>query len=278
MSRYGTLLGVYPGPVITKTEQDDNARTGATAMVEVKGTLSELQQLEQQWLSLGPSDINISSTGTGNFQLRATFPFAFDGLVTDLGIVPSIHELDVREVQDSYANNPILRNTLSDSDIQIVAFIVRDFQAGKYADTAGRQSTTAAEADVTSATSDAADSIKLFRLLAYRGEEYYVRYDYVYRRTLTCATAAQVTLSHTGVSQIWTTNEVSNFEGIPPDGIFQLPVNAPWIATPTPMVWLKSAPQVVAATGQKTQLVYSYTGAVAASSLMYAPYGAAVLF
>jgi hypothetical protein len=92
----------------------------------------------------------------------------------------------------------------------------------------------------------------VLKTVAILDSEFYLVYTSVLRRTLTSASPAAVAYSGQGYGLIWTTAEVTSFEGIAPAGWFasQLDTNAQW---------LKSKPRICATAGQKVQVMYDYT-------------------
>jgi hypothetical protein len=263
-------IALRPGPFLTALRQEDNTRVGATSMVDFEGTQYECMMQQLYLRSLGASQFELSSKGTGMWVLHAVFPFTFDGQVTTLGVVPSIHELEINTAEINCYLNAKLRTLLSQTTIGAVQKIIRDYEAGLYPGTAS-EAMTAAEAAVTALTlltgDTAGKALELFKMVAYMKTDSFIEEHSVYRRTLTAATPAQVTASYEGVGEIWTTAEVTAWEGL----------SSTFFVLPDGMQWYKSRPRVNAIAGQKTQLVYHYTECVTASELLYDAYGDAVL-
>lgn len=287
-------IGISAGTIIGAIEQNDNTRTGATSLITYEGSLNDCKLLEARARNAGASDLNIRSIGNGYWRVEAFFPFAYDGNVTDLGVVPSVHELETIVMQSPIYRSPqnqILG--LNGFYIAAVKLAVDRYRAGLYTvlntssppNVTNDGGTTTALADVVSmidalntagyvptnsqtlATAKANGEL-LWGQIVNLGLEEFIEYTSVYKRTLTAATPRQVRLAYTGVGKIWTTTEVHQFEGINPSGFFLL--------NPT-SVWLKSRPQVTAIANQKTQVQYTYTEAMYASRFAYAAYGSATL-
>ena len=128
------------------------------------------------------------------------------------------------------------------------------------------------EADITTTYVGMASKITLFknyfRGIAIQGVTNSTQFNTVYRRRITAATVGQVNGSFVGAKQIWTTGEVTAFEGTPAIWWFQLPAN---------LVWLKVPPAVNTVAGQKTEITYHYMAAASAWSGNNTSYGAAPL-
>jgi len=269
--------------LLIAVRQSDNTRTGATSHVEFEG--SHVECLEKQaWLTtLGPSELDLYSVGNGYWRVTATLPYGFDGQTTNFPEVPNIHELQVNVGQLNVWRSPKLRTLLTSKQIGIVQRVVNDYRNGEYQDNEETLETAEglAEVDVEGLIEDTedsvagrtniqaqADGVNLFRAVAYIGVEDFIEETNTYRRTITAATPEQVRATFEGQGKIWTTPEVTAYEGLAVDGWFQLPASS---------LWRKSRPEVVAAAGQKTQVVYTYTECATALGLIYDAHGSATL-
>jgi len=282
MSVNGSRIAVGPGPYLMEVQQMDDARTGAVSRVVWRGSLEEVNLQRSHGQALGPSNVDVKSDGTGDFTLTMTFPFAFDGLQTDFGFVPSIHELETNVANRPFQKNRVLLDTFDDDlgKIAKIHQVAQWFRSGLYVDADGYPDTEGAEAAITGYAGSPPpkvqpglypgddDALALFRLLAYNQTEYFTDYTHVYRKTMTCATPAQLKASRVGAGQIWTTQEILDVEQVPVDNFFDLPLDS---------LWIKSKPTVLASAGQKTQVVYSYTEVGKPSRLLYNAHGAAQL-
>jgi hypothetical protein len=262
-------IATTPGALLTELNETNNARTGKQCMGEFEGSLSDCQVKKLLLEAQGATEVTIRSKGNGYWTLQAHFPFGFDGTVTDLGIVPSIHELDNVVQQTSIYRSTKLRTLLStgaSAKIGKLMRIIQEYQAGQ--DDTGTGDYGQAAAEAKAAAVDGTYGVSLLRAVAYLGVEEAIEYYSVYKRTLTAATPRQVVASYEGVGKIWTTTEVQTYEGIDPAGWFQLNSGSNW---------LKSRPNVIAAFGQKTQVIYTYTECQTALALTYDAYSAATL-
>jgi hypothetical protein len=115
---------------------------------------------------------------------------------------------------------------------------------------------------------EANTATKLFYEVGYMDTTTFWEFGTVFRRTVTASVPSAVNANFAGVGMIWTSAEVSAFEGIGSGGWFTLPVGKQWI---------KDKPRVQKSYGQKTQLSYNYTEIVSASALLYEAYGTATL-
>jgi hypothetical protein len=113
-------------------------------------------------------------------------------------------------------------------------------------------------------------TVKLFYEAAYMGVMSYVEFSTVFRRTVTAGNPAAIQANYAGSGMIWTSAEVSMFEGVPTSG--------GWFTLPSGKQWFKDKPRVLKAYGQKTQISYTYTEISTASALLYQAYGTAILF
>jgi len=263
-------IGKFPGPFLTDLSYEDNARTGATSMVHWEGSYSEIQRQQNYLRQFGPSNIIEKPKGDGNWIVEATFPFGFDGRVTDYSFIPSLHELDSTPAQISIYQSEKVRRMVGDVNIGIVARAVQQYEAGQYSNTTGTGGTTAesrAESDVNTKTGNNPWALLLFKTVAYRKTDSFIEFHQTYRRTLTCATPNQARASFRGAGMIWTSREIMVFEGLVRSW-FQLPWN---------FQWLKSLPVVQASSGGKTQITYNYTQCKLASGLVYDAFGSAQL-
>ena len=281
MDRVGTSAS---RPILIKLRQSDNTRTGAQCMGEFEGSQAECQAQKAFMIAQGASDTRLEDTGNGYWRIEANFPFGFNGQTTDFPAVPSIHEMEVNTLQTSIYRSLTVRSLLTPSQIGIVQRYVTDYQSGLWQPNDTQTAKQRVEADLKAkiaqdgavhgfasgrtSTKAQADATSLFDLVAFEGQEDFIEYTNIYRRTLTAADPQQVIATFTGVGQIWTTPEVQTFEGLNPGGFFLL--------DPTSQ-WLKSRPQIIAIAGQKTQIVYSYTECHKASGMTYTAYKSATL-
>lgn len=273
--------------VLVSLRATDNVRTGKQSIAEFEGSLADMVSKRTEMIAYGAADVQVHSVGNGYYRCIANFGGGFDGSVTDFPDAPSIHELEVSQLQTSIYRSLILKTLLTPRQIAIVQRIIKDYQAGQYAPTDEDDPLTAefyAElavrntiakdilANGTQTGRNAAqakeDAVHLFDLVALEGQEDFIEYSNVYRRTLTAATPDQVRASFEGVGKIWKTNEVRDWEGIDATGFFKLDDDAQW---------LKARPQVTTTFGQKTQVFYTYTECFKASGLTYEKYKDAVL-
>jgi len=109
----------------------------------------------------------------------------------------------------------------------------------------------------------------LFYEIAFMGVTNFWEFGTVFRRTVTAAVPSAIQANYAGVGMIWTSAEVSAFEGIPTSG--------GWFTLPANKQWIKDKPRVLKAYGQKTQLSYNYTEIISASANAYQAYGTATL-
>jgi hypothetical protein len=182
--------------------------------------------------------------------------------------------MDNSKIISTIRNNPDVKRLITDVRASVM-LICDDFKAGKYAsyDSDGHQTDAGWDdtLDAANAATPALDSPTiaqaLFINVCGRGLAAALEYSTVYRRTLTAATPQQVRASYDGAGMIWTTGEVSSFEGISPFDWFQLPANQQFI---------KSPPNVTPTARQKTQLTYSYCKQ--ASALLYDAWGSAIIY
>lgn len=275
-------IGINPGIITAKLQQDDNTRTGATSIAEYEGSYAQCVAHKAYLQFLGATETSLQEKGNGYWIIRGNFPFGFNGQVTDFSNLPSVHELDTNVAQVSVYRSRKLRTLLSASELGIVAKVVADYQAGQYprADSAATAFDDAVDdlqtqiddgADHAAGRSSAqaqSDGEHLFTAVACMGVDDFIEYYSVYRRTLTAATPDQVRASYEGVGKIWTTAEVQAWENIAPGG---------WFILDAASQWLKSRPIVQGVAGQKTQVVYTYTECATALGLVYDPYNSATL-
>ena len=291
MDRVATAAGT--GALLEKIAQNDNSRTGPETVLEYIGSQNECNLVLNQLKAQFPiSDTSIKAMGDGPWRLMCKLPISFNGISSQLTQIPSIYELEVTAIQTPIYNSPKLRTLLTPEMIGCVSKVVNDFRAGlygtKYSSVTGHNETALfwASADIVLAIDTAftygtgapagrtmaqceQDGGSLFDAVALIGVEYYFEDYNVFRRTLTNATPFQTLASYTGAGAIWTTPEVQAFENINPNGWFYL--------NPTSQ-WRKSRPQVTASSGQKTQIVYSYTECSMALGLVYNAFSSATMF
>lgn len=270
------------GSVMTAIRETDNTRTGKATLATFQGSEFEMIAKRAELIALGASDVQVESVGNGWYQCHAGFGGGFDGSATDFPEAPSIHELQVSVLQTSVWRSQIVKKYLTSRQIGIIRRIVSDYQAGLYpvsgsSDTAEvsaesdlqtKIAATGSWASGRNETKAKADALSLFKAVAYDGQEDFIEYLNVYRRTLNAATPDQVRATYDGAGKIWTTAEVQTWEGIDPTGFFQLDAGKQW---------LKARPEIVSTFGQKTQVVYSYTECQVASGMTYEAYGTATL-
>lgn len=257
-------IGLFPGPFQKNMEVRENTRTGSITVFTFEGVYNECL-MERDWArQAGASEISFTAIGDGNWQLIYSFPTGENGV--EPVPVPGTHELETCIEYVSIYQGDLLKALLSDQTIGEVGRTISRFKGGIL-------TTDAAEAEITAIAAqpeDAAGSaMALFKTVAYYDTEQFIQYYSVYRRTLTAATPDIVIASYEGVGTIWTSDEVLKFEGLPPDGWFQLEEDAQW---------LKSKPQVAMVANQKTQVTYSYTQGYRYNALCYAPYDSATLW
>ena len=207
-------IGISPGAYLKELTQEDNPRTGLRAMATFEGSQSECMAKKLELQAMGLSDLFVGPMGNGFWQVRAHFPYGFDGVVSDLTVLPSIHEMDAVVQQTSIYRSTKLRTLLGGGSTAATKIgklmrIIEDFKSGQYA--VGVTDHGVAKAEVDAAAVDATYGVPLLRSVAYLGVEECIEYYAVYKRTLTAATPTQVTASFEGVGQIWTADEVTEF-------------------------------------------------------------------
>jgi hypothetical protein len=276
----GAFLPIQQGPSVL-----ENTRTGFESNYKFEGTYADCYNARLVLRATGLySAITFEPIGDGKYRLLASSPY--DEFFMTPGPVPSINELEIEVAQIDLAFSKKLNDLIGSQCIGAVLLICDDFKAGKYAtyddsdimlldggwgDPTPGMETGAMKAvvNVASALGVSATLAKaLFTNVCGRGLSAALEYHTVYMRTLTAATPGQVQASYEGAGMIWTTSEVSSFEGISAFDWFQLPSNQQFI---------KGPPKVTATARQKTQLYYTYTQCKQATALLYDAYGSAVL-
>lgn len=268
-------LGISPGAKLVSIESVTDTTRGNSTVYKYEGSETDCRTQRLVDIALGATHTMLSPRGDGFWTLTASYPYD-----TDTGAAAEtpadVHELDVDVSQPSVYTNPILRELLGANETALLSALkttVEKYQSGGYGE--GSAAATAAEAALQIATLEIINDLSIanvqrraFRNIAYRGQDSYLEYRSVYRRTLSAASPLQVQASFTGVNQIWTTAELRAFEVLPSDWWFELPVD---------FLWHKAMPTVHTVAGQKTQIAYSYTSLLGASALFYEPYNAAEL-
>jgi len=264
-------IGLYPGPFPKSQQVEENTRTGSVTHNTVEGSYSECLMARNIARMQGASQITFGDLGDGNWRVQFDFPTGENGY--EPVPCPSVHELEINVAQVSIYRSLVLKSLgLTLANAAAVKRAVDGYSAGKFDPSPPATTPTpesAAETWLNSQTGNDNLSLDLFRQIAFNGLDDCIQYSTVYRRTITAANPMDVQASYTGVGQIWTSMEVSQWEGLSPTGFFQLPFGSQW---------LKSKPQVVMIANQKTQLVYTYTECLIASCLAYTAYGAAQLY
>ena len=281
-------IGLAPGPYLHDYTLSQDTRTGAESEMVWEGSGSEILLAKQVAIAAGASSISIKPMGDGNFTMRATYPWDQNGNPAGAGAgIPSIFELETETSQVLVWMNQKLNNIFTPPQLADLFKVVQNFNNGSYpnptqltANPSWRDNPSAyrfaAEADAL--TVGGAYGLKLFKSIAYRGMDSSYVFNTIFKRTLTAATPNQIRASFTGAGMIWTTSEVTAFEGLDPNGWFVLPsyFETPRGAPPA-MQWLKTMPNVAAVAHQKTQVQYSYVACRQASGFLYEPYNSAIL-
>jgi hypothetical protein len=271
----GILISCVPGVIGVDLEVSENGRTGTETTIHYEGDYWSIKGQQSYLRNFTVYQMALKRVGESTrYLLQATFPYDENGQepVPILGV----YELDIEMQEPSVFSNPILRAALPDNYIALVARVCSNFEAGQYSMT-GTSGTdggwSAAIADISAGITDPdyqARGIQLFATVCALKTESSIQYYSVFKRTLTAASPQQVQASRDGEAMIWTSDEVTQWEDIAPNGWFQLPATSQW---------LKSKANVTVCAGQKTQVTYSYTEIVngQANGLLYKPYASAQL-
>lgn len=292
-------LSTGPGPFFKASELEFQKNQGWEDTEIWEGTEAECRAKQAQYVAGGATRVRIAPKGDGSWMVRAMFPF---NSANASGNFVDTMELETNVTLRSAYQSPLYRKRFSDWDpitgdsakaratLGPIADCVRKFLAGQpaqqvdgtfsYWNGIARVSVNTRELAVLGeldarlvalnvlAAGEFRPAKLLFENLAFRGVTGFLEYNQVFRRTVTAGSPQAVRANNEGAGQIWTTAEVIAWEGIPNDGWFDLPPGAQWH---------KDKPRALSAYGQKTQLTYSYTEIVTASSLFYEAYGVAGL-
>ncbi len=292
-------LSTGQGPFFVSSEAEFNRNQGWENVFSYEGTEAECRAKQLSLVSQGANRVRLSPKGNGSWRVQATFPFNSDN--SDGNHVDTM-ELETNMVLRSAYQSPVYRKRFGDVNLITldsarasatlgpIADCVRKYQGGLpkleadgtyryWSGTAVASATSreaAIEGELTGRVNAIAgilayektSAVKLFRSIAYRGTTSFIEFNQVFRRTVTAGNSAAVAANYNGVGRIWTSAEVTAWEGIPNDGWFFLPPDSQWH---------KDKPRVLSAYGQKTQLSYNYTEIVTATALHYVAHGAAVL-
>jgi hypothetical protein len=222
----------------------------------------------------GASHIELESTGDGNYQLTAHFPW--DGVNGSSSEVPvNSHELDESKEQVPWFKSSVMLNQLlavfgsTSGAIGALSFLMRSvnyYTANATADLTPTQLEAGFNATYTGGQLTL--MLNLFRGVAYFGYDRCDQLKVEYKRRVTAASFNQIQATFTGAGQIWTTAEVISFEQTPAQWWFQLPSGA---------LWQKSNPRVLTVAGQKTELTFSYSTILPAWNGLYSAYASAAL-
>lgn len=289
MSRQGTSAG----PFLNSSELEYDQSRGWERVEVWAGSETECRTKQTSVVNQGNATrVYLASKADGEWQLRIVYPYNESADET----ATYTFELDVATIARSVYQSPVLRSrfsdyvaatglsTKADAACQIVGDLERKYKSGlpaietdgkyKYISTEynTRELAILAEFDARMTAAGIAGADKtlaqnLWHDVTSRGVTSFLEYNAVFRRTITAGSPLAVRASFAGANQIWTTDEVVNFEGIPNDGWFILPQ----------CQWHKDQPRVLAAFGRKTQLSYTYTQIRTASGLYYTAYGGATL-
>jgi len=176
-------------------------------------------------------------------------------------------ELVCNNIEQSIMLNPIAIAAVGGSSgMQLVAQIYQFWIKEKYSETSESDNRdgamNAVEEKFAAAYWDAAKTL-VGKLIM--GEDKYLTFAHVYRRTRVCTRLSDIQLNFSGSNMLWTTAQILSFEQPPADMGFALgdiPVT----------VWLKIPPTVTKTAGQRAEMVYEYWGATSADTLLYAVY------
>lgn len=272
-NRVGRLDIIGPPYLVDGPKTHTDTRTGAVARYTWRGTFNECNQTQVNALAAGATDIDFQNTKDGSWEITATFPWDQNGYPNGAGApIASVHELEQNSCQRSLLESPVAQARYTLAQMAAVQYNVTQYNTG--ASPPGYNGSTAPiplfnawVSYCASMSNGSTDCGTLFKAIAAKGLVSFEDYEYVYRRTIIGATAAQIGFAHTGENQIWTSVDVANWEGIPANGIFQLPAGK---------LWHKAFGSVTAVAHQKTQVNYFYTQRAATnlSSITYVGYSA----
>ena len=266
------------GQVVLASEVlENNTHSGNGYTRVFTGSLNLIRAQRAIELAAGASMVKAESTGDGNYKLTAHYPYdVINGSNAERPI--NQHELEVgMEGVDIYASDVMFASLVAvlgtsggtysavNAAKTVLENIVSGFksQNANATDPAGVLSTmTAYEAKISSAYASGPSGIlplmlNLFRGIAYHGVSNASQFSTIYRRRITAANYLQVSAAFTGVGQIWSSQDVANFESVPSLWFFSLPSN---------YIWFKCGPRVLTVAGQKTEVSYEYKSALYAWS------------
>lgn len=285
----------YAGPFFVNSEIEIDTTNGASTIETWEGTYNECRTKQTALISAGATKARLAPKGDGAWQVRATFPFDSSG--SQAATVDTM-ELEVNAVQRSAYQSPVYRSYFADyssitrhstraaSTLPIIADCARKYAAGLPARESngtfiyGSSSYSTRELAILAEFAERINLVagilpgektaatSFLHNVAFRGVTSFIEFNQVFRRTVTAGSPSAIQANQTGAGKIWTTAEVVAWEGIPANGWFTLPPN---------MQWFKDKPRVISSYNQKTQISYSYTEIVTASSMFYQAHGNAVL-
>lgn len=284
------------GPWLVSNEIETDLKNGGSYNTDIwEGTETECRTKRTATIAGGATRIRLGPKGDGSWQLRASYPFDPEG--QNSGYV-DVMELEVNAIQRSAYQSPQYRWLFSDyvgasqssakanSTLPLIGDCARKYQSGlPKRESSGsylfdgtgyatRELAIQAELnlrldDLTTLTvNERAYAGALFENIAYRGVTSFIEYNHVFRRRVTAGSPTAYRANLTGAGMIWTTSEVLSWEGIGASAWFDLDPSSQWH---------KDKPRVLSAYGQKTEISYSYTEIVTASSLFYRAYNNAIL-
>jgi hypothetical protein len=247
-------------PVIKSEKLINNIRSGNSYERVHTGSYAAMFVQRMIDSANGASHIELESTGDGNYQLTASFPW--DGVNGSSSEAPvNSHELDEIQEQLPWQGSDVMFGRLtaafgSYAGANGALSFLRGAVAGFKLTAMDGPQQTEFEANMATVYSGGQLTLmlNLFRGVAYHGQETCDQTIINYKRRITAASFNQVQASFVGTGQIWTTAEVIAFEHTPATWWFQLPSS---------ILWFKSGPSVLTVSGQKTEVTYSYKSCVA---------------
>ena len=258
------------GQIVLESETLENNTASGNGYTRVfTGSLNLIKSQRAIELAAGATMVKAESESNGNYKLTAHYPYeVLNGSNAERPITQ--HELEVGfESVDVYSSDVMFAQLVAilgtstgtysaaNAAKAVIENIVSGFKsASSYAEDPMAVMSKMAEAEgkITAAYSGSPAGIlplmlNLFRGIAYHGVSNTTQVSSTYRRRITAATYLQVQGAFTGVGQIWSSQDVALFEGIPSLGFFTLPAN---------YIWFKGGPRVCTIAGQKTEVSYEY--------------------
>jgi|GEM_PF-5882003 len=252
------------GQIVLESETLENNLSSGNGYTRVfTGSLNVIRSQRAIELAAGATMVKAESADNGNYKLTAHYPYdVLNGSNAERPI--NQHELDIGfESVEVYSSDVMFAQLVASFGGLAGANGAKAYLrawAEWFKESPGDAEAIAyAEASfaATYAGAQLVLMLNLFRGIAYHGQANAQQVVSSYRRRITAASYLQVQGAFTGVGQIWSSLDVTAFEGIPALGFFSLPAN---------YLWLKSGPRVAMIAGQKTEVSYEYKSCVYAWS------------